>query len=239
MLLACGIGAIAWAASSGGGRPAAYRATGGQLRRPAAHRGGPAADRDERHGRRRRPGSPLRTYHDSGAYARDLAAVDGAARAYLDGRLRSHRPAKPALVLDIDETSLSNYAALAAANFSAGGIAGSVLLGTATGIAPTIALYRDAVKRKVAVFFVTGRPSAIQSTTEANLHKVGYDKGWQGLFEKPAGAGTKTFKSSTRASLERKGYDVIANVGDQESDLDGGHADRSFKLPNPFYFIAD
>jgi acid phosphatase len=29
------------------------------------------------------------------------------------------------------------------------------------------------------------------------------------------------------------------NIGDQESDLDGGHADRDFKLPNPFYFISD
>jgi hypothetical protein len=25
----------------------------------------------------------------------------------------------------------------------------------------------------------------------------------------------------------------------KESDLDGGHADRAFKLPNPYYFIAD
>ena len=33
------------------------------------------------------------------------------------------------------------------------------------------------------------------------------------------------------------GYRIIANVGDQESDLTGGGADRSFKLPNPFYFI--
>jgi hypothetical protein len=31
----------------------------------------------------------------------------------------------------------------------------------------------------------------------------------------------------------------VVNMGDQESDLDGGHADRAFKLPNPFYFVAD
>ena len=33
------------------------------------------------------------------------------------------------------------------------------------------------------------------------------------------------------------GYLIILNVGDQESDLTGGFADRTFKLPNPFYFI--
>jgi hypothetical protein len=30
---------------------------------------------------------------------------------------------------------------------------------------------------------------------------------------------------------------IIANVGDQESDLAGGHAERMFKIPNPFDFI--
>jgi len=29
----------------------------------------------------------------------------------------------------------------------------------------------------------------------------------------------------------------VANVGDQLSDLAGGHAGRDFKLPNPFYHI--
>jgi hypothetical protein len=27
------------------------------------------------------------------------------------------------------------------------------------------------------------------------------------------------------------------NIGDQMSDLDGGFAERTYKLPNPFYFI--
>lgn len=33
------------------------------------------------------------------------------------------------------------------------------------------------------------------------------------------------------------GFRIIVNVGDQESDLAGGHAERAFKLPNPFYII--
>ena len=91
----------------------------------------------------------------------------------------------------------------------------------------------------MAVFFVTGRPSAIQLITETNLRSAGYDKSWNGIFFKPGGDGAEAFKSSTRAQLERKGYDIVVDLGDQESDLDGGHADRAFKLPNPFYFIAD
>ena len=48
---------------------------------------------------------------------------------------------------------------------------------------------------------------------------------------------TIAYKSRERARIERRGYTIVANVGDQDSDLAGGHAERAFKLPNPFYFI--
>jgi hypothetical protein len=225
--------------------------------------------------------SPLRQYHDSGAYDVDLATVARAAKAYVARRLdlnatkarrvnrctvryrktrfRSHgkplyrrvkrckrrlvRPrrlsGKPAIVLDIDETSLSNYAGLSGSNFSANGSVGSAVLGTGTAIGPVLELYRTVRARGVAVFFVTGRPPQIQGSTEGNLRNVGYDKGWNGMYLKPFDQGTQAYKAATRAAIEQRGYDIVANVGDQESDLDGAHADRSFKLPNPFYFISD
>src|SRR5262245_14599758 len=46
-------------------------------------------------------------YIDSGRYDADFAAVATAARAWLEDR--APRVAKPAIVLDIDETSLSNW----------------------------------------------------------------------------------------------------------------------------------
>jgi acid phosphatase len=148
-------------------------------------------------------------------------------------------PAKPAIVLDIDETSLSNYDGLAATGFSSIGTAIPAATGTGTAIAPTLSLYKDARARGVAVFFVTGRPSAIAGPTTDNLENVGYDQGWDDLRFKPADQGTEAFKAAARAAIEAKGYDIVLNLGDQESDLDGGHADRAFKLPNPYYFIAD
>jgi hypothetical protein len=33
------------------------------------------------------------------------------------------------------------------------------------------------------------------------------------------------------------GYTIIANMGDQFSDLEGGFSERTYKLPNPFYYI--
>jgi acid phosphatase len=182
----------------------------------------------------------VREYHDSGRYDRDLAVLDSHASGYLDQRLSSWNTKRtPALVLDIDETSLSNYAGLAASGFTQVGNVINPVTATGKAIQPTLSLYRHARQRKVAVFFITGRPPEIAGITAQNLVNEGYDAGWDGLYTKPASAGTEAFKSSTRASIEARGYDIVANVGDQESDLDGGHADRGFKLPNPFYFIAD
>jgi predicted secreted acid phosphatase len=184
----------------------------------------------------------LRDYHDSGQYDRDLTTVAGFARGYLDLRLAlwpRKSKLRPAIVLDIDETSLSNYAGLSATGFTQIGNVINPLTATGKAIQPTLALYQRARSKKVAVFFVTGRPPQIAGITALNLVSEGYDKGWDGLFTKPTDATTMAFKSSTRTAIEKQGYDIVANVGDQESDLDGGHADHGFKLPNPFYFISD
>jgi HAD superfamily, subfamily IIIB (Acid phosphatase) len=45
------------------------------------------------------------------------------------------------------------------------------------------------------------------------------------------------FKAPLRAKIAAMGYTIIANVGDQFSDLEGGFAERTFKLPNSFYYI--
>lgn len=182
--------------------------------------------------------SSLVKYHDSGQYESDLASVDGAAQRFLDAHLPSGH-AKAAIVLDIDETSLSNYAGLLASGFTAEGTVITAVSASGTAIAPTLALYRDAIAHHVAVFFVTGRPPEIQEITETNLRNVGYNEGWNALYLKPTEADTEQFKSSTRAAIKKSGYRIVVNVGDQQSDLDGGFAQRDFKLPNPFYFIPD
>jgi predicted secreted acid phosphatase len=45
------------------------------------------------------------------------------------------------------------------------------------------------------------------------------------------------YKSATRAHIESLGYDIVASFGDQFSDLTGGFADKTFKMPNPNYFL--
>jgi predicted secreted acid phosphatase len=124
-----------------------------------------------------------------------------------------------------------------------------------------------ASKEGYAVFYLTGRPASQESATLGNLtsNGVGVDAGFpapttlndgeDGLFTKPAVADypdylkaacagdpngsctTVHYKSATRAHIESLGYDIVANFGDQFSDLVGGFADKTFKLPNPNYFL--
>jgi hypothetical protein len=197
-------------------------------------------------------------YHDSGSYNADLATVDGEAQTFMERQAKavrakakrvcgSKKPKKSkkckqpqlALVLDIDETSLSNYQELSATGFSnaAAALVSAVATADSPAIAPTLQLYQRARQMGIAVFMVTGRPQGVETLTRQNLTAAGYTD-IAGLYQKPSSDATIAFKSNARATIEGVlGYRIIVNVGDQESDLTGGFADRTFKLPNPFYFI--
>jgi hypothetical protein len=41
-----------------------------------------------------------------------------------------------------------------------------------------------------------------------------------------------------RAYVESLGYDIVANFRDQFNDLDGGFADKTFKMPNPNDYLT-
>jgi acid phosphatase len=191
-------------------------------------------------------------YACSGAYDAELAKVGAAARAYVEKR--AAEVVKPALVLDIDETSLSNFPEILANDFGfipkgscdalPSGPCGFdtwVLSAKADAIEPTLALFNAAKAKGVAVFFITGRHEGDRNrkATIDNLHKAGYD-GWAGLTLRSVEASKLTivqYKSGERAKIAEQGYTIIANMGDQQSDLAGGFAERAYKLPNPFYYL--
>ena len=150
---------------------------------------------------------------------------------------------KLALVLDIDETSLSNWAVELHDDFGYIPADSDMCIALQCGhaIPGTLRLYKEAVMDKVAVFFITGRPEPQRADTAANLKAEGFDT-WEHLYlrpvDHPQGQSTAEYKSGDRAEIVRQGYRIVLNVGDQMSDLEGTPmAEHSVKLPNPFYFI--
>jgi acid phosphatase len=187
----------------------------------------------------------LTRYHDSGRYMQELARVDKNAMNYLKKRVSENlnlsHPKKLAVVFDIDETVLSNWEHIKANDFGGNQATWDKLeeAGDDTALKPALKLYQLAKKEHVTVFFVTGRRERHRVVTVRNLKAAGFS-GWEKLYLKPNTYAEKSvvaFKAYARKKIEAQGYDVIFTMGDQNSDLDGGYADRKFKLPNPFYYI--
>jgi acid phosphatase len=187
-------------------------------------------------------------YVDSGRYEADVKKVVDQARAWLEARAKT--ATKPAIVLDIDETSLSNWPGYRVngwgrvvngpCDLEKGpcGLRAFQASGQSKAIAPTLALARRARELNVAVFFITGRPANLQDATERNLKAQGYE--WTGVILMPEGAhfaSAADFKAPERRKLTEQGYTVLLSMGDQQSDLSGGYAEKTFKLPNPVYFL--
>lgn len=180
-------------------------------------------------------------YHDSGEYLKDQRAVIDRGLRYLKAKVEAGRPGKKlAIVLDIDETALTNYPSMLKLDF--GGSLPEIIeaedVGIDPSIAPTLQLYRYAKEHNVAVFFVTGRHEYERAPTEKNLLAGSY-RDWNQLILRANDDHTSVaaWKARTRAAIEKAGYEIVLNIGDQESDLRGGHADLPLKLPNPFYRI--
>jgi acid phosphatase len=189
-------------------------------------------------------------YYDSGAYLTDLQQAAWPAIAWLNEE--APRVNRPAVVFDIDETALSNWEAIKADDFGRV-IGGSCvhlpqgpcgwqewdLRAQSTVIPPTRDVFNTAKDLGVAIFFITGRPESQRGATERNLAAVGYT-GYTRLVMEPADAhylSAADFKAPQRQAIESEGYTIVANMGDQPSDLDGGFAERTYLLPNPFYRI--
>ncbi|WP_186780005.1 HAD family acid phosphatase [Streptomyces salinarius] len=156
---------------------------------------------------------------DYDTWQRDCRAVMDAALPYLKERIADAGPGeKQAIVLDIDNTSLETdfgFSYPQPAN------------------RPVLEAARYAQEHGVALFFVTARPGIIEAPTEWNLAHAGYEssglyvRGFLDLFKNVA-----EYKTEQRAEIESKGYTIIANIGNSATDLSGGHAEKTFKLPD-------
>jgi len=189
----------------------------------------------------------VRQYHDCtcncGCYAKDLDLQADRAIAFLHRRIIHPDPhQKLALVLDIDETTLSNYEEMVNAGFAYDSKAFGAWVDSANApaIAATLRVYKQAQQLDVSIFFLTGRGENQREVTERNLHSQGFDQWQQLILRQPTQKSltAEAYKSAERAKLQSQGYKIILNIGDQWSDLRGDpKAEYSVKYPDPYYFL--
>ncbi|MFJ8786688.1 MULTISPECIES: HAD family acid phosphatase [unclassified Streptomyces] len=156
---------------------------------------------------------------DYATWQTDCQAVMSQALPYLKTRIAAAGTGeKQAIVFDIDNTTLETdfgFSYPAPAN------------------KPVLDVAKYAQEHGVSLFFVTARPDIIASVTNYNLKHVGYQvsglyvRNFIDLFKDVA-----AYKTAQRVDIENKGYTIIANIGNSTTDLSGGHAEKTFKLPD-------
>lgn len=185
-------------------------------------------------------------YVEGGQYAADIrfaaAAAEGHYRALpVRGNASSH-----IFVLDIDETALSNMPyyrkhRYGAETYDPQSWDAWVEQRAAPALAPTRHLYSSLRAAGWGAVFITGRPERQRAATIGNLAWAGYH-GWHELvMRQPLEVNMSALEYKTRARLRLidAGFSILGGIGDQWSDIHGdGHGNRTFKLPNPMYFIA-
>ncbi|MCC9711135.1 hydrolase [Streptomyces sp. MNU76] len=153
-------------------------------------------------------------------WQKDVKTVIDTATPYIQQRTANSSGQRLAVVFDIDNTTLETH------------YTPWYQLPTPA-LKPSLALAKYAKSRGVDVFFVTARPGIIESLTEWNLKNVGYPV--DGLYVRDLPdlfSEVSAYKTASRADIESDGYTIIANVGNNTTDLVGGHAERTYKLPD-------
>jgi putative acid phosphatase of HAD superfamily subfamily IIIB len=204
----------------------------------------------------------LHTFNPNGAYAHQMQGLEHDAAKYLSRRAHHSRTARhdhgdhpsatgtKAILLDVDDTSLNTYNYEIYSNFvfnptTNGAFVNAAAFPAVPGM-PELAAF--ATSKGYDLFFLTGRPEAQRPGTTTNLANAGFPAAAADhLYLKDLTAPwlascaptctTVQYKSLTRQHIESLGFDIVANFGDQFSDLTGGFADKTFKVPNPMYFL--
>jgi predicted secreted acid phosphatase len=179
----------------------------------------------------------------SSNYAKQMQQIVARAEGFLAWAIHhQHGKGKPAVVFDIDDTLLNTYDYEIANQFGFTPASNAVFVNAAA--FPAVfympGLVSFAASHGYAVFFITGRPQTQTDATVTNLTNAGYATSTPPSYLHCVNAPTCTtieYKSGTRAHIASEGYSIMADFGDQYSDLLGGNAGHQVKVPNPRYYI--
>ncbi|KAJ0966534.1 hypothetical protein J5N97_023451 [Dioscorea zingiberensis] len=185
-------------------------------------------------------------YMTSSQYNADVQRAAEESSLFLTKTFNLNSDGFDAWVFDLDDTLLSTIPYFKKHQFE-----GSVRMnksslerwmeeGRAPAVDHMVGLYNEIKGRGLKIFIVSSRGEHLRDATVNNLIKVGYH-GWTQLILR-CGDDEKRevedYKAEQRKKLVKQGYRLWGNVGDQWSSIAGHpHAKRSFKLPNPMYYI--
>jgi predicted secreted acid phosphatase len=177
-------------------------------------------------------------YYESGEYSGELKKIISDAEDEIN---KIKLQTNSAVVFDVDETSLSNYESIKKIYFGYDPQKWDNWINEAKAPAiPEVKQFYDFVtSKRIKVIFLSSRNISQYNATYSNLNNAGYVS-FDTLILKDSSYSKYTslaFKSRQRELLTQKGYDIIADIGDQNSDLEGNDHGIQIKMPNYLYII--
>eukprot|EP00252_Welwitschia_mirabilis_P018497 TRINITY_DN4111_c0_g1_i12.p1 TRINITY_DN4111_c0_g1~~TRINITY_DN4111_c0_g1_i12.p1 ORF type:complete len:323 (+),score=48.21 TRINITY_DN4111_c0_g1_i12:367-1335(+) len=188
-------------------------------------------------------------YMKNGQYESDVEGAIMAAEAYWSSVI-PNIDGLDAIIMDIDETALSNLPHYASIWQSAISLKSQmhnentwtqwIHQGEAPALTPTLKLYQNLCFRGFSMVFITSRHENFRNATEKNLLNAGYS-GWRKLIMRSDEfmRNVQSYKSEKRMQLKSQGFHIQGVIGDQWSDLLGPFVgSKTFKIPNPLYHTS-
>lgn len=184
--------------------------------------------------------SLLKDYVNSGDYHKEISNTISQSASHVNPYIGQKNIC---VILDIDQTSIDQMPLMLKYDFGwfNADLQEADIRTDFPVIQETLSFYNGLLINYIDVIFLTSRRQKYDKYTKQLLANCGY-KDYTQLITRPNDdEGTiQDFKIRSRQQLVAQGWNIIANIGDQQSDLDGGNPDYDgcFKLPNPFYLIT-
>ncbi|KAH6768431.1 HAD superfamily [Perilla frutescens var. frutescens] len=185
-------------------------------------------------------------YMTSTQYKVDSEMTIDECRVYVSTSCGLQKDGADAWIFDVDDTLLSTVP-----YYKKNGYGGKKLnstafeewmkQGKATALEHSLKFFNELKGLGVQIILVSSRRESLRSATVDNLVDVGYH-GWKTLIlrgEEDENMNIQTFKAEVRKQLISSGFRIWGILGDQWSSIQGlPTAKRTFKLPNPLYYVA-
>ena len=174
-------------------------------------------------------------YMTGAHYAADLISELGTA----EYKIKEYRNAGKSIILDIDDTLISLYPIIEAYDdgWCAASLNECMTRTDLPAIPETKVFLSNCLNDGFIIHILSSRRVMYLQNVEQLLENAGVRYHYLHLRADDDKGTIQDFKTNARKSLTEQGFDIVMNVGDQQTDLDGGYSLYTCKVPNYWYKI--
>ena len=181
-------------------------------------------------------------YYELGMHDKVVASILEEAKKKLIHHMKDNKSIrKNVIIIDIDDTAINNYYFFKDNNFIDTIEVWDMLTEKQDlpAVFPILDFYNFCIFNKFSIIFISARLFRYYKATQALLNNASYYI-YDALYLLPKNVtnykdSPHNFKENLRKKLILSGYNILMNIGDQKSDLEGGYAKYHIKIPNYLY----